>query len=176
MNEIWLDMEESIECCISNLGRIYRKERRTLAMRGGTEFSLVIPGKFLVGTKLSTKGYPRINIGKRTYSVHRLVAKYFLPNYHNLPQVNHIDGNKLNNAVSNLEWVSNQENRDHALRLGLHAVGEDYKSAVFKEQDIRDIRFLSTLGISQARISRIYNCGQQTVSKVVRRETWKHVD
>ena len=51
--------------------------------------------------------------------VHRLVAEAFIPNKLCLPQVNHIDGNKENNHVSNLEWVSNQENVTHAWKNGL---------------------------------------------------------
>lgn len=51
--------------------------------------------------------------------VHRLLAITYIPNPNNLPVVNHIDGNKLNNALSNLEWCTTQENFLHAIRLGL---------------------------------------------------------
>ena len=47
------------------------------------------------------------------FKIHRLVAIHFIPNPNNLPQVNHKDGNKLNNHVDNLEWVSNRENKNH---------------------------------------------------------------
>ena len=64
------------------------------------------------------KGYCQISIvydkNKRiTTSIHRLVAQAFIPNPENKPQVNHKDGNKLNNKLSNLEWVTNKENYNH---------------------------------------------------------------
>jgi hypothetical protein len=70
----------------------------------------------------NTKGYARVAIHyldgtKVMESVHRLVAKCFVPNPDNKPQVNHIDGNKLNNHFSNLEWVTNEENAEHAARF-----------------------------------------------------------
>lgn len=60
-----------------------------------------------------------------TYSVHRAVAEAFIPNPNNLPCVNHIDGNKENNHVSNLEWVTYQENSQHAAKTGLIQTGKD---------------------------------------------------
>ena len=61
--------------------------------------------------------YLRVNIDK--YALHRLVAQTFLPNLENKPFVNHIDGNKLNNSISNLEWVTCRENNIHNHKIGL---------------------------------------------------------
>ena len=58
------------------------------------------------------------NVGYHHY-VHRLVAKAFIPNPLNLPEVNHIDGNRQNNHVTNLEWVDSSGNTCHAVRTGL---------------------------------------------------------
>lgn len=63
-------------------------------------------------TKLKGK-YLTVNIRGRSYSLHRLIAKAFIPNPENKPQVNHIDGFRSNNQISNLEWVTNKENAEH---------------------------------------------------------------
>lgn len=66
------------------------------------------------------KGYLRVSITidrkRKTYKVHRLVAEHFIDNPNLLPQVNHIDGDKTNNYASNLEWVTNKENSEHAIK------------------------------------------------------------
>ena len=64
------------------------------------------------------KGYLYVEIGRKKYKVHRLVAEYFIPNPKNLPQVNHIDCDKTNNNVNNLEWVTNRQNYEWSLKNG----------------------------------------------------------
>ena len=72
-------------------------------------------------SKINKNGsYPRVTIKDSKWklkSVHRLVAETFIPNPNNKPQVNHKDGNKHNNNVENLEWVTAQENMIHAYKV-----------------------------------------------------------
>ena len=76
-------------------------------------------------TQPDKKGYHRLRVTvereKMSYKIHREVAKAFIPNPNNLPQVNHKDGNKSNNAVDNLEWITNIGNAHHAIENGLWA-------------------------------------------------------
>lgn len=64
-----------------------------------------------------TKGYLQISIGGKRYMIHRLIAQAFIQNPHNLPQINHKDENKTNNAVSNLEWCSCRYNCRYGTKL-----------------------------------------------------------
>lgn len=83
----------------------------------------LLKGDTILKAQPDKKGYLRVSFTidrqKRTIKVHREVAKAFIPNPDRLPQVNHKDGNKDNNAVDNLEWVTNQENALHAINNGL---------------------------------------------------------
>ena len=64
-------------------------------------------------------GYIRVYINGKPRLLHRLIAEAFIPNPDNKPEVNHIDGNKHNNDISNLEWCTHHENMSHAWNTGL---------------------------------------------------------
>ena len=95
---------------IDSMGRKYYKKGQLLKLKYQTDKD----GYTQVMVSLwSNKKYHRL-------LVHRLVAKAFIPNPNNLPQVNHIDGNKLNNNIENLEWVTNSENTTHGYESNLY--------------------------------------------------------
>ena len=77
----------------------------------------------ILKTQADNKGYHRVRVtierDKMSFKVHREVARAFIDNPNNLPQVNHKDGNKNNNAADNLEWVTNKDNAHHAIKNGL---------------------------------------------------------
>ena len=100
---------------VSNRGKVRSLSRLVLRADGKP---LTIREKILKPA-VDKKGYLRTCLGScNTVKLHRLVAIAFIPNPLNLPEVNHIDGNKLNNSVENLEWVTHKQNTDHALLIG----------------------------------------------------------
>lgn len=124
----------------------------------------------IVGPKLSAKGYQRVNLGGVVYQVHRLVAMTWIPNTEDKPQINHIDGNKLNNHISNLEWVTNQENRDHAKDNNL-ICRRDRNCSYQKLTNLQCLDIINlykTSKISQKKIGLLYGVCQQTISKIIR--------
>lgn len=107
--EIWKDIKgyEGLYK-VSNFGRIksfYHNKEKILIL-GSNSSGYAIVGLWKNGTE-------------KFYSVHRIVAIHFIPNCQNKFEVNHIDGNKKNNNVENLEWVSKSENMKHAVNTGL---------------------------------------------------------
>lgn len=119
------------------------------------------------------KGYLRVSIGKKLMFIHRLVAEKYIPNPENKPQVNHKDGNKLNNCVDNLEWTTNQENRNHAVKNDLHLKGEKCPYAKLTEENVREIRADKTHSIDFWADK--FNVSKATISDIRTYRTWKHI-
>lgn len=128
---------------VSNLGRV-----KSLPRRGTYGIEHILkpsPNK---------KGYPQVQLCKNSEycpkRVHRLVAENFIPNPDNLPQVNHIDGNKLNNNVENLEWCTNEYNYKHSIKMGLrknaykNLTGSKHYKSVIVNQFTLDNKFVKT--------------------------------
>lgn len=119
--ETWKDVEgyEGLYQ-VSNFGRVKALYKElTVGNNGGTR---IYPEAILaLGNSV---GYPKVELHKnskgKSHKVHALVATAFLPNTLKKPCVNHKDGNKTNNHVSNLEWVTFSENLIHAIQAGLH--------------------------------------------------------
>lgn len=105
-------------------------------------------------------------------SVHRLIAQAFIPNPHNLPQVNHKDGNKRNNAIENLEWVTALENIRHYWRTHPERKGNPSRARITAEdaQDIRCLHFV--YGLSQKELIGIYG---HAAPHVLAARSWRHV-
>lgn len=131
-------------------------------------------------TIVNNKGYIQVSLvgdrRTRTYRIHRLLAMTFLTFDKNL-DVNHIDGNKLNNNLNNLEMVSRKENIRHAFKLGLRCEkGENHNRTHLKNSDIREIRDLWYHRLfTQVKLGELYGIGDTTISKIVTRNTWSHI-
>ena len=126
MNEIWKDIcgyEGKYQ--VSNLGRV-----KSLYDGHGNYRELIMKGRN------EGHGYLKVDLSKngkyKGIRIHRLVAMAFIPNPNHYEQVDHLDGNKTNNNVANLEWVSPKENTNRAWEKGLAKYTEERKQKLSK--------------------------------------------
>ena len=129
MEEIWKDIPQYEGYYqVSNYGNFRSIDRIVKYKNFGTR---KYPGKYLL-TETAKDGYKRIVLMKdgikKRYQAHRLVALTFIPNPDNKSIINHIDGNKGNNIVSNLEWCTASENMIHADNTGLRDMSKHHPS------------------------------------------------
>lgn len=112
------------------------------------------------------KKYYRVHIGEKHYSVHRLVALAFIPNPNNYPQVNHIDGDKSHNYVENLEWVTDEQNRKHAIRHSL------VNSKITYEDSLKIKELYSTGNYTYFNLADMFNVSFSQIGYIIRNHCW----
>lgn len=123
-------------------------------------------------------GYLRIELNNngvaKKYYVHRLVANSFIPNNSNKSQVNHKNAVKDDNSIENLEWVTNQENRDHAVKNKLQPLQHGIKNPNVKltVEKVLKIKRLKREGIKPSVISKITNVPVSNVNNIINNYTW----
>ena len=169
--EVWkrvLGYEDSYE--VSNYGRIKSLSRKIEVHRDG-ETHVRYYRERLMSPSIRAR-YPNVNLSSdgrpENFSIHRLVAQAFIPNPENKPYVNHIDGDTHNNHVSNLEWVTQSENINHAIKIGNKEPKEakvNPKKPTTNKQKIFDVlnRFPD---MKTGKIAELVGCNPRYVTKI----------
>lgn len=178
MKEIWKDIKGIPFYQVSNLGNI-RVVEHTIIRSNGKPLTI----KTQIRKPFITKnGYVIVNTtiqNRRIYIiVHRAVAEAFIDNPYNKEQVNHIDGNKQNNNVNNLEWVTRRENMQHAREHNLwhpeKRCCEKHPMSKLTTETVTKIRELLKEGVmSQKDIAIICNTTQERVSRIKHNKAWR---
>jgi hypothetical protein len=148
-----------------------------------SQTSLIRCVKTLIVKKqyIGSTGYYMISISRnnksKPYRVHVLLAEAFIPNPKNYRYINHIDGNKLNNELSNLEWCTHDMNMKHAFRTGLvNNTGESNGMSKLTVEKVRQIKKWLLEGHSQYWIARkLGSISRSAILKIKIGKTWAHV-
>lgn len=160
---------------VSDCGDV-RSTHRVIKKRDGTVYTRI--SKEL--SPANRKGYLVYGISYNwkmsSHLAHRLVAEEFLPNPDNKKEVNHKDGNKANNNVLNLEWVTRRENLDHAIKNGLVArnSGEKNGNSKLTQEIVDNIRATykpHTFGLLKT--ARMFNTSKRNVLDIIKNKIWK---
>lgn len=128
------------------------------------------------GTEYQIINFMKQDGTKKTYRAHRLVLMAFQPceNMDKL-QVNHIDGNKKNNKLENLEWCTSSENQKHAFKLGLQKArsGEQSNFSKLTKKDIKMIFEMYHKGFNVNKIAQKVHCSSSNVYRILSGKTWQ---
>lgn len=176
MKEIWKDIQGfEGKYQISNFARV-KSLSRAIKKTNGTIMTIK---ERILKTCYNPNGYEHavLQNGKKTkhLSVHRLVALAFIPNPNNKPHINHKDGNKANNQIENLEWVTRSENEKHAHKIGLKDWrGEKASKSKLTKEQVLDIRNLEGKKTGRE-VAKLYNVNHSCIFAIWKRRTWSHV-
>lgn len=196
-NEIWKDIEEYEGLYqISSLGNVISLDRyvKRWCYKSNKNVNHFVRGVVKKGW-IKDNGYLAVKLHNdgsyKSFYIHRLVAKAFIHNPNNKPQVNHKNGIKDDNRMVNLEWVNNSENLKHSYDKGIRSVsdstrkkigkshqGELSSNSILEKEDVIEIRKIAKrrgyrYGLKE--LSNKYRVSRGTISDVVQRRTWNHI-
>lgn len=154
---------------VRSLDRVQEsKDGKTMRFKGYS----ITPNKIHKRGGALTVGLWKNSKSKRKY-IHRLVAETFIPNPNKWPQVNHIDGNRNNNKIDNLEWCTHQQNIDHAVRTGLlNNRGQKNGMSKLTPDEVVKIKRMKGTYTS---IGRQFGVGRKAISAIINGKSWRHV-
>lgn len=181
--EIWKDVKDYEGLYqVSNLGnvksldRIVETKNRKNYLRKGK-----VQKKSVNSFGYETVGFT-VDSKTKIYRVHRLVALSFIENPENKPQINHIDGNKTNNNVNNLEWCTSSENQIHSVSTGLSnpsypvLKGSKNGRSLLKEEQVVEIRNkYIPYKYSAKKLALEYNVSESCITHILNNTSWKNI-
>jgi len=179
MKEVWRTLYNNSDYRISSLGNIVRKRKTIKCNYKGKPHTRVLKEK-KIATHINKNKYRYTNIAGKTCTVHRLLAFAFIKNDDpkNKTNINHKDGDRSNNSLDNLEWVTYSENSQHAynneLRTG--TLGENTKSAKLSTDDVLSIKWmLENKNMTQQEIADNFNITRSVISAIKRGVSWDYI-
>lgn len=163
--EEWRDVVGFEGCyAVSNLGRVRNVKTGTILRTPPNNLGYCHFGARLIGEKT------------KTIKVHQAVAKAFIPNPLGHPDINHLDFDKTNNAVTNLEWVSDRENQRHAAANLLYCPHNNPKRRhKLNAEQVRDIRRRLADGATYKSLGRLFKVAPSTIKRIEIGKIWRNV-
>jgi hypothetical protein len=168
LKEEWRVIEDFPIYEVSNFGRVRSNSKRTFKLKNPPYISQC----------LNEHGYKVVGlckVGKKAtvHFVHRLVLEAFKAKRKDGEECNHMDGNRINNLVNNLEWVSHLDNVRHAFNTGLSKNGEESHAAKLTFSNIKRIRKLINHKVCQRRIAEHFKITEATICDIKKGRSWK---
>lgn len=178
--EEWKTITNYPDYMVSNMGRVWSKTRVVNRVYKNKTIGKTLQKGRFIKQRADNNGYIYVHLMKnkqgKNIKVHRLVALTFILNEENKEQVNHMDGNKENNTVKNLEWNTCKENMAHSWDTGLRKRGVGNGRAVLNEETVLEIRKkFETGNFTKSEIAREYGIGRSTLYSILDRVTWTHI-